>query len=495
MAAFSILYTFISILVAIYGFNSLYLILAYFWTNKPRSAPPPPAEWPKVTIQLPMYNELHTVERLLTSVGAIDYPHDKLEIQVLDDSNDETVKVVAYLVKKLQMEGIDIVHLHRTDQTGFKAGALNEGLKVAKGEYFAVFDADFVPPRDFLRRTIPWFTSPEVGCVQGRWAHTNRDFSLTTRLQALALDAFGIVLQTARARNSLFFQFTGTAGVIRRTCLEDTGGWDSSTLAEDFDFSIHAQMQGWRFEYLPDLEVPAELPVQMAAFKRQQARWSKGAMQTMRKHFLPLLRSSFSANVKIQGLFLLLGYLIFPLILAILLLAWPASLYPSRFTVLSTFITPAAAGAPVLYIIAGTSKGPNWWGRLKLIPAMLLLGLGVSASNSKAVLEGLFSHETGVFLRTPKYALKHPNDSWRGNFYTIGLDSIMWVEALIVGYALLTTFLSRNQNAGIAWWSVIYAMGFIFVLAIILLQQIYWDSKTKESKRAITTAKKNFKFH
>ncbi len=491
MAVFSVLYTIISVLLAIYGLNSLYLVLAYYRTNKPRQTPPPPAEWPKVTIQLPIYNEMYIVDRLVTTVSAMDYPHDKLEIQVLDDSNDETTCIVAGLVKKLQSEGLDIVHLHRTHQAGFKAGALNEGLQVAKGDYIAIFDADFIPPKDFLRRTIPWFTSPEIGCVQGRWAHANRNFSLTTRVQGLALDVSDGVLQAARYRNGLLFQFRGSAGVISRACLKDSGGWDTDTLTEDLDFSLKAQLRGWRFVHLPDLNVPAELPVLMTSLLKQQERWAKGGMQTMRKRLLPILRSSLSLKAKIQGIFFLTGYLVYPLILALMILALPANLSPWRFHSSSWFFSLAAAGGPALYLTARTINGPNLWGRLSLIPAMVLLGIGLLVTNTKAVILGLFSHETGVFVRTPKFGLNRPGDSWQGNLYAAGYDPIMWAEALLIGYTLLSAYLVRGRNIAIALWCVINAMGFIFVMAITVVERIYLNSKMKVSKKTIRAAKEN----
>ncbi|HET7091501.1 MAG TPA: cellulose synthase family protein, partial [Anaerolineae bacterium] len=275
MALIELVYAFAIAALSIYGFNSLYLVWRYARTRRrPVIEPPAPREWPRATIQLPIYNERHTIERLLDAVAAIDYPRHRLQVQVLDDSTDDTVERVTALVDRLRREGLNAIHRHRGKRTGFKAGALAAALDEASGEFIAIFDADFVPPPDFLRRTIPWFAGDRVGCVQARWEHLNRDYSRLTRAQALGVDGHFVVEQAARDRSGLFVNFNGTAGVWRKACIVDAGGWQHDTLTEDLDLSYRAQLRGWRFVYLPDLAVPAELPVQMDAYKRQQARWA-----------------------------------------------------------------------------------------------------------------------------------------------------------------------------------------------------------------------------
>jgi len=257
--------------------------------------------------------ELHTVERLLNAAAGLDYPRDRLEIQVLDDSIDATRRVAALTVARLQRQGIDVVHITRPDRAGFKAGALATGLAEAKGELIAIFDADFLPPPDFLRRVVPHFADPTVGCIQTRWGHLNRDYSPFTQVQALGVDGHFVVEQTARSRAGLFINFNGTAGVWRRACIEDAGGWQGDTLTEDLDLSYRAQLRGWRMGYLPDVVVPAELPAQISAFKRQQARWAQGSIQTALKLLGPLLRSAQPWSVKLEGVVHLTSYLVHPM--------------------------------------------------------------------------------------------------------------------------------------------------------------------------------------
>jgi len=281
MILVEVLYAISAILLSIYGLNNLVLTWLYLRHRKDTIfIPDPPDEWPFVTVQLPIYNEMHIVTRLVETTAALDYPRDRLEIQVLDDSDDGTHKIAAWAVDAARLRGVDIVHITRAERLGFKAGALSEGLSIARGEFVAVFDADFVAPPDFLKRVVPQFHDPSVGCVQARWGHLNRDYSALTQVQALGIDGHFIVEQTARSRAGLFLNFNGTAGVWRRAAIDDAGGWQGDTLTEDLDLSYRAQLKGWRFAYLPDVVVPAEIPAQISAFKRQQARWAQGSIQT-----------------------------------------------------------------------------------------------------------------------------------------------------------------------------------------------------------------------
>ena len=265
----------------VYGVNAYLMVALHLrGRRRPRSTAPPLAVWPTVTVQLPIYNERYVARRLLEAVGALDYPADRLEIQVLDDSTDETTAIVIETAQTLAGRGLEVVHLHRRERAGFKAGALAAGLKEASGEFIAIFDADFVPPPDFLRRTLPHFADPGVAVVQTRWGHLNRDFSLLTVAQALGIDGHFAVEQAARARSGLFLNFNGTAGVWRRTAIDDAGGWTHDTLTEDLDLSYRAQLRGWRIEYRPEIVCPAELPVLVTGFKSQQRRWAQGSIQT-----------------------------------------------------------------------------------------------------------------------------------------------------------------------------------------------------------------------
>ena len=329
MIVVEILCAFSAILLGLYGLNNLILTWTYLRHRKdPLPEPAAPAEWPQVTVQLPIYNELHTTERLLNKVAQLDYPRDRMEIQVLDDSSDETRQLAAQMVGQLQADGFDISHITRTDRTGYKAGALSFGMQTARGELIAIFDADFLPPKDFLKRMVPHFADPAVGCVQARWGHVNRDYSVFTRTQALGVDGHFLVQQAARSKSGLFLNFNGTAGMWRQSCIADAGGWQGDTLTEDLDLSFRAQLRGWRIAYLPELVVPAELPAQISAFKRQQARWAQGSMETALKLLRPLLRSQQPWRVKLEGVLHLTGYLVHPLMLAIILLSFPMGSTP-----------------------------------------------------------------------------------------------------------------------------------------------------------------------
>jgi cellulose synthase/poly-beta-1,6-N-acetylglucosamine synthase-like glycosyltransferase len=313
--------------LAIYGFNSLGLVLLYLKAKRRQPADAQRSAdisvWPRVTVQLPIFNERYTVERLLDAVTGLDYPHDRLQIQVLDDSTDLTTQLVRSLVTRYRARGLDVQLIHRTRRDGFKAGALAEGLECATGELIAIFDADFVPGSDWLRRTVPEFKDPRLGCLQTRWGHLNHNYNLLTRLQALGLDGHFVVEQMARSRNGLFLNFNGTAGLWRRTAIDDAGGWSADTLTEDFDLSYRAQLLGWRVGYLPEVVVPAELPTQVDVLRQQQFRWAKGSTQTMRKVAPRVCRANLPWYVRLAALVHLASYTIQPLMLLLLALSLP----------------------------------------------------------------------------------------------------------------------------------------------------------------------------
>ncbi len=481
MIVVEILYALTSILLALYGLNSLYLLWLYRRAKTPVE-PPAPNEWPWVTVQLPIFNEIHTVERLISAMSRLDYPRDRLEVQVLDDSTDETTALVASLVARARAEGLNIVHLRRSRRDGYKAGALATGLRQANGEFIAIFDADFVPPPDFLRRALPWFADSHVGCVQARWSHLNRDYSLLTQLQALGVDGHFVVEQTARARGGLFLNFNGTAGIWRWACIEDAGGWQADTLTEDLDLSYRAQLKGWRIEFLPDMAVPGELPAQMAAYKNQQARWAKGSLQTARKLLWPLLRSPQPLRVKLEGALHLTAYLVHPLILLAMMLALPMNFSDSQLLRWVPLLMISAVGPPLLFLAAATPGGPNWQGRLKLIPGLILLGIGLSLSNSRAALAGLCLPGRGAFQRTPKFAVHHPKERWEHSGYALKHDGWAWGEWAAGAFAAWSTTLIGLQGRwGFVPWLVVYALSFGYVAAVTLAQSMRQRAQQQQS--------------
>jgi hypothetical protein len=433
-----------------------------------------------VTVQLPIYNELHTVERLLTAVAALDYPRDRLEIQVLDDSTDVTRQVVADVVNRIRAQGVNMVHVTRGDRAGFKAGALAVGLTQARGELIAIFDADFMPPPDFLRRTVPHFADPRVGCVQTRWGHLNREYSLLTRTQALGVDGHFVVEQTARNRSGLFINFNGTAGVWRRRCIDDAGGWEGDTLTEDLDLSYRAQLRGWRFVYLPQVVVPAELPAQITAFRRQQARWAQGSIQTAIKLIGPLLRTDQPLVVKVAGVLHLTGYAVHPFMLAVILLTFPMTYSTSWVLLGAPWLAFTAAGPPLLYTVTQITDSPDWRRRLRLLPMLVLLGTGLCLSNAGAVARAVLGVQRS-FQRTPKFDLRASGDNtWLGSMYALGRDSLVWGEL-----ALSVMAVGLLAMPGVRWtfapWLLIYAGGFGYV-ALLNLYQAYQMGRWRRTR-------------
>jgi cellulose synthase/poly-beta-1,6-N-acetylglucosamine synthase-like glycosyltransferase len=328
-----------------------------------------------------------------------------------------------------------------------------------------------MPRSDYLRRSIPWFYDLRVGCVQARWDHINRDYSLLTRLQALAIDGHFTIEQTARSQNDLFLNFNGTAGVWRRTCIQDAGGWSRDTLTEDLDLSYRAQLKGWHIAYIHDLSVPAELPAQITALKQQQSRWAKGSMQTTRKLLIPLIKSPFPLRNKIEGILHLTHYIVHPLILGALLLSLPMSFSYSPLMKLIPLLMLAAVGPPMLYLTASVPGGPDFFGRLKLLPGLVLIGIGLSLSNSQAVLSGLLLRKKGTFSRTPKFALQQREDRWEHSLYALRQDTWMWVEfGLVIFTCIVLSIALVNRLWGFIPWLVIYLGSFLYVGGVALVQ-------------------------
>ena len=474
MIIIELIYVTCVLLLSIYGLNNLILTWLYVRRRDRRPEPPfqiqNPGNLPIVTVQLPIYNELHTVERLLEAAAALDYPADRLEIQLLDDSTDATRDLAARAVTRLQGQGIPVVHITRSDRTGFKAGALAAGLSKARGDLVAIFDADFVPPANFLLQVVPEFIDPSVGCVQTRWGHVNRQYSVFTQTQALGVDGHFVIEQTARNRAGLFINFNGTAGVWRRSCIEDAGGWQGDTLTEDLDLSYRAQLCGWRFSYLPDVVVPAELPAQISAFKQQQARWAQGSIQTAMKLLVPLIRSDQPWTIKLEGAIHLTGYLVHPLMLLVILLTLPMSFSHSWTLAIAPWLMMAAIGPPLMYTIAQLAGGEGWLYRLRVLPVLVLLGMGLALSNTRAVLKALLGRRQG-FQRTPKFALRGRGDAWVSSNYAMRSDSLILGEVGLSLFAL-ALLAAPGVHWGFAPWLLLYAGGFGYV-ALVGLRQIH----------------------
>ncbi len=439
-ALLALYYLLLGVLAA-YGVHRLVLTVVYLRTRLRLPATPPvPREWPHVTVQLPLYNEMYVVKRLIRAVAALDYPRDRLEIQVLDDSTDETLEIVAREVGDHFGRGVDIRHLRRPDRRGFKAGALAHGLSAARGELIAVFDADFVPGPDFLRQTVPHLVAdPGLAMVQARWTHLNRGYSLLTRIQALFLDGHFVVEHAARHRGGCFFNFNGTAGVWRRQAIEEAGGWQHDTVTEDLDLSYRAQLAGWRFLYLPEVTVPAELPVDIHGFKSQQRRWAKGSLQTGRKLLGRVLRARLPWRVKLEALIHLTNNASYLLMVALSLLVFPAMVLrrgsPGSVLLLVDLPLLLAATASVLFFYAVSQQAQQKPGELRFLPAVMGLGIGLALSNSQAVIAGLF-RPGGVFERTPKYAVMSRGDAWQGKRYRSPVGLTTWLEGLFALYFL-----------------------------------------------------------
>jgi cellulose synthase/poly-beta-1,6-N-acetylglucosamine synthase-like glycosyltransferase len=470
-----VFYFAVTIALSLYGLHNLITTIMYLTmkpTKKRMREMDVPEEWPRVTIQLPVFNEKYTVERLLRSVTRLDYPADRLQIQVLDDSTDDTFDLLAKLVEEYRSRGVNIELIHRIDRKGYKAGALQHGLHSATGDLIAIFDADFVPKPDWLQRTVPVFQNPDLGCLQTRWGHTNQQYNSLTQAEALGIDGHFIVEQTVRSKNGFFLNFNGTAGLWRRACIEDAGGWLWDTLTEDLDLSYRAQMRGWKFDYLPDVVVPAELPPHVEAYKKQQFRWAKGSFQVVRKILPSVLRANLPLSIRFMALLHLTGYFVHPLMLSVLLLTLPVGLLvPGAFKMFPISLL-AGLGPPLLYLTATATQHRSVFRRLRAFPLLVIVGFGLSLSTTIAVLEGLFS-KGGAFIRTPKLNLtnrtKHTQKLDRA--YITPLSTMVWIEIALGLYAMVTGIvLAPYIGWGIVPWMMIYMLGFFYIAGLNLIQ-------------------------
>jgi cellulose synthase/poly-beta-1,6-N-acetylglucosamine synthase-like glycosyltransferase len=468
--------------LSIYGCHRYVMIYLYYKYRK--QTPTAPAHFdvlPKITVQLPLYNEMYVAERLLDSITALDYPKDQLEIQVLDDSTDETTGIVARKVAELCRKGFDIAQIHRTNRQGYKAGALENGLRQATGEFIAIFDADFVPQPDLLMRMMHYFTDPKIGMIQTRWGHINEKYSLLTRVQSIFLDGHFLIEQTARARSGRFFNFNGTGGIWRRTCIENSGGWSHDTLAEDLDLSYRAQIKGWKFLFLPEVVTPAELPVEMNAFKSQQHRWAKGSVQAGKKMLPKLWHANVPLKVKIEGTIHLtsnFGHLM----LLVMCLVFHASAsvgtqqasggnaWTKLLLVDMPLFLAASVSISAFYLCAQIELHENWWKKLLYLPVLMAVGIGLSLNNARAVLEAIFNHKS-EFVRTPKFGLRERGESWGKAKYRAWRGLIPYLE-LVFGLYFSILLVRAADNA--QWTSLpfimIFAIGFLYVGLMSLMQ-------------------------
>ena len=475
--------------LALYGANTLWLT----WQLRRAAPPAPPSPvddpktWPPVTVHLPVFNERYVVERLIDACARLDYPAHLLQILLLDDSTDQTTVIAQRRAAHWRSLGLDVQVVRRADRSGFKAGALAAAMPITTGDFIAIFDADFLPPADFLRRAVPHFLGEKqaaIGFVQARWDHLNRGYSVLTQCQALALDGHFAVEQSARQAAGYAFGFNGSAGLWRRTCIEDAavGGWQADTLCEDLDLSYRAKLVGWQAVYLQDLTAPAEIPPQLLGFKRQQFRWAKGSVQVLLKLARRVVgeggRQGWSMMTRYQGLFHLGNYLIHPLLLGLLLVNLPLLLLDARPFWPLSYLSLASLGPPLLYAVGQRRLHPErWLGNWSYLFVLTFLGIGLSFNNSQAVWQALRGQE-GQFLRTPKFSVESAQDAWQGSSYVLALPPSLWAELGLTLYALaaVATAVWRAE-----WWAIpfmlLYVGGFGLMVGMGLWQA--WQARPR----------------
>jgi cellulose synthase/poly-beta-1,6-N-acetylglucosamine synthase-like glycosyltransferase len=477
-------YFFVLTILAVYGWHRYYLVYLYMRhkNDVPPMDLPELSPLPRVTIQLPIFNEMYVVDRLVDAVCRIDYPKDLLEIQVLDDSTDETRSVAELAVRRWATQGFDIRYIHRTDRTGYKAGALDEGLRVASGRFVAIFDADFVPSRDFLRKTLPHFAEPSVGMVQARWGHINRDYSLLTRIQSMLLDGHFVLEHGSRNRAGCFFNFNGTAGIWRREAIAGGGGWQHDTLTEDLDLSYRAQLAGWRFVFLEGLVAPAEVPVEMNSFKSQQHRWAKGSIQTCMKLLPRILSAPVPFKVKAEAFFHLTANFNYLLMIVLSVLMFPAMYvrynmgWYEMLLIDVPFFFAATFSVANFYMVCQRQLFPGTWtSRLRDLPFLMSIGIGLAVNNAWAVIEALTGRQT-EFARTPKYGVERQGDEWVGKKYQQTKLVQPAIEVALGLYFTGTVFYAlSNQIYGSLPFLVLFQVGFLYTGLLSLVQQFAGD--------------------
>jgi cellulose synthase/poly-beta-1,6-N-acetylglucosamine synthase-like glycosyltransferase len=470
------------VILASYGIHRYILVYEYYKYRKNKRTEPAARftddQLPSVTVQLPIFNEQFVVDRLVESVCHLEYPSDKLEIQVLDDSTDETVEVASAVVERYRALGHNIVYLHRTNRRGFKAGALDEGLKQASGELVAIFDADFVTPEDWLLKVVHHFTDPKIGMVQTRWTHLNRHYSFLTEVEAILLDGHFVLEHGARSRSGVFFNFNGTAGMWRRAAIDEAGGWEHDTLTEDTDLSYRAQMKGWKFAYVQDVECPAELPVEMTAFKTQQARWAKGLIQVSLKILPRVLKSpEVSKKTKFEAWYHLTANISYPLMIVLSTLLMPAMIirsYQGWFQMLFIdfpLFMASTFSISSFYLVSQKELFPGKWYRtFAYLPFLMALGIGLTITNTRAVMEALFRKQT-AFARTPKYRVISRADKPLASKYRKRLGIVPFMELLIGCYFAWTVYYAMStENYFTVPFLILFVVGYWYTGMLSLLQ-------------------------
>jgi cellulose synthase/poly-beta-1,6-N-acetylglucosamine synthase-like glycosyltransferase len=472
-------YFVVMIVLSVYGLHRYKLVWQYYHykKNATKDSPQRFEQLPRITVQLPIFNEQFVIDRLIEAVCRLEYPRDLLEIQVLDDSTDETTEVASAIVDRYRALGEPIVYLHRTNRIGFKAGALQEGLKTATGELVAIFDADFVPPSDWLMRVVHHFAEPEIGMVQTRWTHLNRDYSFLTQVEAILLDGHFVLEHGARARSGVFFNFNGTAGMWRTCVIGEAGGWQHDTLTEDTDLSYRAQMIGWKFKYLLDVECPAEVPIEMTAFKTQQQRWAKGLIQTSKKILPRLFRSDVPLRVKIEAWYHLTANLSYPLMVVLSVLLMPAMIirfYQGWWEMLYIdfpLFMASTFSISSFYLVSQKELFPKHWYKTFLyLPFLMSLGIGLTITNTIAVMEALFGIQS-AFKRTPKYRVLKKGERSQAAKYRKRLGIIPFLELLIGGYFVLCVWYAiANENYFTVPFLLLFVVGYVYTGLLSLFQ-------------------------
>jgi cellulose synthase/poly-beta-1,6-N-acetylglucosamine synthase-like glycosyltransferase len=483
--AIMIPYFFVMTVLAVYGIHRYALVYNYYKNRKHVAGPPPEISvWPRVTVQLPIYNEKYVIERLVEAIAAFDYPRELLDIQVLDDSTDETREVARDCVERYRQLGVPVSYIHRDNREGFKAGALQEGLKTAQGEFVAIFDADFIPPADFLRRTVPYFVDQKLAMVQTRWSYINRHYSPLTEVEAILLDGHFVIEHSSRFRSGLFFNFNGTAGIWRRIAIEDAGGWEHDTLTEDTDLSYRAQLRGWHFTYLPEIDCPSELPVEMNAFKSQQARWAKGLMQTAKKILPRVLRSDMPGAVKAEAVFHLTANISYPLMVFMSIILLPAMIvrfYQGWVQVLIIdlpLFLASTCSISSFYLAAERALYPRTWKRTFLyLPFVMAVGIGLSVRNALAVMEAIVGVKS-EFVRTPKYRVEDGapgSGAWTKKKYHKSAGWMPFAEvALGLYFAGAVFYALENENYATIPFLLLFVWGYLYT-GLMSLAQTYLE--------------------
>lgn len=480
----ALLYLVVVGMLFIYGINFFYLTYLSWRKGRQRLEPPVLTDWPYVTVQLPIYNEMYVAQRLIEAAVQLDYPMDRLEIQVLDDSTDATLQIVDQAVERARHKGINIVAIRRPKRTGYKAGALAEGFDRSHGEFLAIFDADFIPPANFLKRTLPYFQSQEmagghpVAFIQARWGHINRQYSFLTFLQSLSIDAHFMIEQFARSRSGYWFNFNGTAGIWRRTAIEAAGGWKADTLTEDLDLSYRAFLKGWGAIYLRDVVVPAELPASFSAYRRQQHRWARGSLECAVKLTPQIWKSPVPLRQKIEATLHLTGYGVHLLLFSLTVLYPFVLLLSQRYPTLISlfgiaFAFNATAFAPTIFFIAAQQQlGRGWWRQLPVILFITALGAGMMMNTVRAALQILLG-TTFTFERTPKFGLVQKGQDWTSKRYQLHTDSLVFMELAMAGINAFTMVLAFHLgNWVIGIYAMLFTAGLLFTSGLTIAQAI-----------------------